>query len=162
SGYTGMGRDGSSPQHQDPFVINPKVNYSGRADKHSLKAGYEYQAVYTVIDDFSNKYGVDSYSGQFSRPSGAASNNVYNLADFLFGARANYSLGTPALANYIQRQHFAYLQDDFQLLSGLTLNLGVRYEFATPQYERDNKLANFDPVSQSILLAKSGSLYNRA
>ena len=162
SGYSGMGRDGSSPQHQDPFVINPKVDYSWRLDRHSIKVGYEFQAVDTVIDDFSNKYGLDSYSGYFSMPKGAKKDSVYNLADFLFGARSSYSLGTPAIANYRQRMHFAYIQDDFRVLSNLTLNLGLRYEFATPQYERDNKLSNFDPVTQTIINAKGGSLYDRA
>ena len=41
--------------------------------------------------DFSPQYGQDSYSGQFSAPAGAASNNIYNVADFLFGARSTYS-----------------------------------------------------------------------
>jgi hypothetical protein len=162
SGYSGMGRDGSRPQHTDPFVVDPRVNYSWRADKHSLKAGYEFLSIDTVVGGTSNGYGSDSYSGQFSRPSGVASNSVYNLADFLFGARSSYSLGTPTLDNYQQRMHFAYVQDDFSMLPNVTLNLGLRYEFATPEYERDNKLSNFDPVTQTIIMAKGGSLYDRA
>ena len=42
------------------------------------------------------------------------------------------------------------------------LNIGVRYEFATPQYERDNLLSNFDPATNSIIQAKDGSIYDRA
>ena len=38
----------------------------------------------------------------------------------------------------------------------------MRYEFATPQYERDNKLANFNPVTDSMINASGGSLYNRS
>lgn len=39
SGYTQLGVQGSNPQFQDPFVVNPKVNYSIMRGAHSLKAG---------------------------------------------------------------------------------------------------------------------------
>jgi hypothetical protein len=42
------------------------------------------------------------------------------------------------------------------------LNLGLRYEFATPQWEAQNRLSNFDPVNLTIIQAKPGSIYNRA
>jgi len=162
SGYSGLGRQSSNPQHQDPTVINPRVNYTFLVGRHSFKTGYEYQRIDTEIDDFHPKYGEDQYSGQFSRPSGAASDNRYNLADFFFGARSAYNLNNTALLNYRQRMHFAYMQDDFKVNSKLTLNLGLRYEFATPQYEADNHLANFDPATRTLIQAKDGSLRDRS
>jgi hypothetical protein len=162
SGYSGFGRQNSNPQHQDPTVVNPKVNYTFLLGRHSLKTGYEYQRINTEIEDFHPKYGEDQYSGQFSRPAGAASDNRYNLADFLFGARSVYNLNNTALLNYRQRMHFAYVQDDFKLNPKLTLNVGLRYEFATPQYEADNHLANFDPATRTLIQAKDGSLYDRS
>jgi hypothetical protein len=162
SGYSSLGRQNSNPQHQDPTVVNPRVNYTFLLGRHSLKTGYEYQHINTVIEDFHPKYGEDLYSGQFSRPTGAASDNRYNLADFFFGARSTYNLNNTALLNYRQRMHFTYLQDDFKLNPKLTLNLGLRYEFATPQYEADNHLANFDPTTRTLIQAKDGSLYDRS
>src|ERR1019366_9558811 len=44
----------------------------------------------------------------------------------------------------------------------VTVNAGVRYELATPQYEANNKLANFDPASKTLIQAKDDSIYNRA
>ncbi len=162
SGFTAFGRQTSNPQFQNPFTINPKVNYSKVLRRHSLKAGYEYQRINTDILDFNPQYGADAYNGQFSRPAASPATNLYNLADFLVGARSAYSLNNAVVLNYRQRMHFAYLQDDFKVNSKLTLNLGVRYEFATPQYEATNRIANFDPGTKTLIQAKSGSLYDRS
>ncbi|MDQ6679330.1 MAG: TonB-dependent receptor [Acidobacteriota bacterium] len=168
TGFSQFGRQTSNPQFQNPFVINPKVSYSKYLGRHTLKTGYEYQRIDTAIDDFNPVYGSDIYTGQFSRPTGAATSNTpllqdaYNLTDFLTGARSHYELNNYAIVDYRQRMHFAYLQDDFKASAKLTLNLGLRYEFATPQWEKNNRLANFDPATQTLIQAKNGSLYDRA
>src|SRR5579872_5513505 len=54
-------------------------------------------------------------------------------------------------------------QDDFKVTPKLTLNLGVRYDFASPVWEGNNHLANFNPAGAgSITTATSGSLQDRA
>lgn len=162
-GYTSLGRQDSNPQFQDPFVVNPRFNYTFVKGRHSLKTGYEYQSINTDIDDFNPKYGNFGYGSQFSRPTTiTTSNNLYNLADFLFGAPGSYSLNNSVIVNYRQRMHFGYLQDDFKVNQKLTLNLGVRYEFATPQWDAKNRLGNFDPATRTLIQAKSGSIYDRA
>ncbi|MEO8521403.1 MAG: TonB-dependent receptor, partial [Acidobacteriota bacterium] len=164
SGWTTWGRQNSNPQFQDPSVLNPRINYSWVRGRQSIKTGYEYQAINTRIDDFNPKYGRDSYGGQFSRPAGVTASDpaTYNLADFMFGARSAYSIINPFIANLRQRMHFGYLQDDFKVDRRLTLNLGLRYEFATPQWEKDNYLTNYDPATNSLIQAKNGSIYDRA
>ena len=163
TGWTAWGRQNSNPQFQDPSVFNPRLNFSWIRGRQSFKTGYEYQAVNTQIDDFNPKYGRDTYGGQFSRPAGAAADPAtYNLADFMFGARSAYSLINPFIANLRQRMHFAYIQDDVKATERLTLNLGLRYEFATPQWEKDNYLTNFDPATNTLIQATDGSIYDRA
>jgi Outer membrane receptor proteins, mostly Fe transport len=170
SGFTDFGRQNSNPQFQNPFVINPRINYSKVISRHSVKAGYEYQSVNTDIDDFHPKYGEDDYTGQFSRvplgtfplPAGYNAGAGYNLADFLFGARSKYSITNTTVIHLRQRMHFGYLQDDYRVNRKLTLNLGLRYEFATPQWERDNRLSNFDPATNTVIAAKDGSLFDRS
>ncbi|MEZ5403067.1 MAG: TonB-dependent receptor [Bryobacteraceae bacterium] len=160
-GYPNFGQQSSNPQFQNPMVINPKINWSRMQGRHSLKAGWEFQAINTEIDDFNPKYGRDTYSSRFSAPN-SSSNNLYNLADFMFGLRNSYSLSNAVIVHLRQRMNFFYIQDDYKLSSRLSLNAGLRYEFATPQWESDNILSNFDPATRSLIPAKDGSIYDRA
>lgn len=161
TGFTQLGRQSTNPQFQNPSNVDPRINYSWSWGRHSLKTGYEYLRVNTDVQDTNPLMGLDTYSGQFSRPTGAAANNLYNLADFMFGARSQYELADLLVVNLRQRLHFAYIQDDFKVSPKLTLNLGLRYEFSTPIYEAENRLSNYDPQTNSIIKATDGSLYNR-
>ena len=162
TGYSDLGRQATNPQWQYPTVYNPKINYSWLLGRHSLKTGYEFQHVQTEVQDVNPLYGRDQYSGQFTRPAGAAASNLYNLADFMFGLRSTYALSNILIANLRQNMHFTYLQDDLRVNDRLTLNLGLRYEYATPWVERDNILTNFDPSTKTMVAARDGSLQERS
>ena len=42
------------------------------------------------------------------------------------------------------------------------VGLGLRWEFASPLYERDNNYSNFDPGTDTMKQATGGSLLNRS
>jgi len=173
TGFTGViGRQATNPQFQNPTSWDPKINYSRAQGRHALKAGFEMGIIHTEVMDINPVYGLNAYAGQFSKPTcaqlgqaaGCAIANdstSYNLADFIFGLPSQVQLANYLVGSYRQRQYFLYAQDDFRISAKLTLNLGLRWEFATPRWERDNVLSNFDPATNSILVAKSGSLYDR-
>ena len=129
TGYSDLGRQATNPQWQYPTVYNPKINYTWTRNSHSFKSGYEFQRIDTQVQDVNPLYGRDTYNGQFSRPAGATSNNLYNLADFMLGLRAQYALSSVLVADLRRNMHFAYVQDDWRVGSKLTLNLGLRYEY---------------------------------
>ncbi len=162
TGFTTLGRQATNPQWQYPDVWNPKINYSWVLGRQSLKFGYEFQHIQTEVQDVNPLYGRDAYAGQFTRPAGAAASNLYNLADFMFGYRNQYALSNILVANLRQNMQFAYVQDDWRVTDRLTLNLGLRYEYATPHWERDNVLSNFDPTTRTMRPARDGSLRQRS
>ncbi len=164
TGFTGLGRQSSNPQFQWPKVYNPRVNYSKIAGAHTIKMGWEYQAINTEINDLAPVYGQSSYNGRFSAVPGLATafNPVANMADFLVGAQSAYAKSNFAVLDYRQRMNFFYVQDDWKVNRNLTLNLGVRYEYATPQWEANNQLGNFDPTTASLFFARDGSVQDRS
>ncbi len=163
SGYSGFGRQATNPQFQNPTTWNPKVNYALNIGRHAVKTGFEFTTIHTEVMDINPVYGLEAYAGQFSKPANSTANdaNTFNLADFLFGVPSQVQLANYLITNYRQHQYSLYVQDDYRVSSKLTLNLGLRWEFATPRWERDNVLTNFDPVTLSLVKAKDGSLFDR-
>ncbi|MCU1324129.1 MAG: Cna domain protein [Acidobacteriaceae bacterium] len=166
TGFSQFGRQTTNPQFTDPYLATPKVTLSFIRGRHTMKVGYEYGWLTQAISDFHPKFGADTYAGQFSRTTATASSNTAitganNLADFLLGARSHYELNNIAEVNYQRRWHYGFVQDDWKVNNRLTLNYGLRYEFLTPYWAEDNHLVNFDPTTNSLLLAKNGSLYDR-
>jgi len=188
SGFTQLGNQTSSPQFQDPTLYNPKVNFTWVRGRHSMKFGYEQQIIHTEINDYNPSYGQDNYASKFAAgptglyancttttqtgciPQDTASGNTQStqiaqaqeVADFLFGNRSSYSITNYVVKNLRQRYFAGYVQDDFSVSPKLTINAGLRYEVMTPQWERDNRLANFNPTTVSLVQASNGSLYDKA
>jgi hypothetical protein len=173
SGYTALGRQTSNPQFQNPTSWDPKINFSKNLGRHSMKMGWEYLHIDTEILDVNPLYGQDVYSGQFSKPTCAqlgqpstctvaSDSTSYDLADFIFGLPSQINQGSYTVVNLRQYVHALYFQDDWKVNSKLTINAGVRWEFATPLYERDNNYSNFNPATDTMQMATAGSLYDRS
>ncbi len=160
-GFSGLGRQATNPQYQHPTTWNPKLNFTRILGKQTLKAGVEYQRLSVEALDVNPVIGRDIYSGLFTLGAPSTQTSLFSFADFLLGARSQYQLVNPDIVNHRQQSLFFYVQDDIRLSRKLTLNLGLRYELATPFYERDNRLTNWDAATNSMVAAKDGSFSER-
>jgi hypothetical protein len=78
-------------------------------------------------------------------------------ADFLFGTTNAYSLANYYVAHLTRNMHNIYGQDDWKVLPNLTLNLGLRWEYASPYADLYNRISNFDPGAQTVLTTTPGA-----
>ena len=118
--------------------------------KHSLKFGGEFRDMKVTQATWRRARGEIRFSGgDFTN---ADTTSSTPLEDFLVGAPSRARLlatstgptGSPQ-RNLTQYGYAAFVQDDWRIRPRVTLNLGLRYEYATPPSEAHNLLGNFDP-----------------
>jgi outer membrane receptor protein involved in Fe transport len=150
SGYWDMNQDAYEPDDRPVVQLKDDVSYSRNG--HVLKFGGEYRWSANNRTAANNNDPVFSFNGQYSGSP---------LADFLLGKAANVSQFSVRHNKGRAQTFAAYLQDDWEVRSRVTLSLGVRWEPFFAFYEVDQPQPVFRPGMQSTLYpsAPLGLLY---
>jgi hypothetical protein len=152
-GFDAVGRHTSTPQFQTPRSWNPRAAISWNRGLHLLKFGGEFLHVQTRINDLNATIGRMNFENRFTNRA---------VGDLLLGLPSQLALTSFTVMDQGQNMQFYFLQDDYKITPRLTLNLGVRYEYATPPVEKENRFVNFDPKTGTEIRAKDGSIFDRA
>jgi hypothetical protein len=149
----------SVPAFNTPQTYDTRQTLSWIHSNHSIKFGFEYEYLTVGISDNGATLGSLTFSGRFS-----GSNGTYQggIADLLLGFPSGYSQDSNTIFNRYQDVYSTYALDDWKINSRLTLNFGLRWDFATPPREQHNQWQQLDFNTHTLVAAKNGSLYDEA
>ena len=154
SGHIRLGSPNFMPkfQHTDQFQYLDTLTW--------LKGRHQWKFGADVMFPMRNEYfdvaptrGNLSFNGQFT-------GNAF--ADFLLGYAQRAQLTNVFVVDQRLWSTSFFVQDDWKATDKLTVNMGLRYDFMTPPYEAQNRMANFDPATASLVFATDGSLRDRS
>ncbi len=142
SGYSQLGEAAFLPDAKgsDTFQLTDSVLWS--KGKHYIKVGGEYRWVRSRFDIDADARGLFAFTAAFT-------GNAF--ADFLLGAPNTATLNSELYGDMRYRYYGGYVNDDWKVTPKLTLNLGIRYEYETPAFERNNLESNF-VVGPNVLI----------
>jgi hypothetical protein len=152
-GFDAVGRHTSTPQFQTPRSWNPRATLSWNHGLHFIKFGGEFLRVQTRINDLNATIGRLNFDNRFTNRA---------VGDLLLGLPSQLALTSFTVMDQGQNMQFYFIQDDYKITPKLTLNIGLRYEYATPPVEKDNQFSNFDPATGTTIFARDGGVFERA
>ena len=126
----------------DGFSASTTV-YRGR---HNLTIGGDFRK--QQFNDFfqQDARGVFTFTGAATQgTAGGVTTGGSDLADFLIGVPDTSSVAFGNADKYLREPVYdAYAQDDWRILSTLTINAGLRWEYGAPITEIHGRLVNLD------------------
>lgn len=142
---------GITLSNQEPYwqannTYQAKDDFSMIAGKHTLKFGGDFE-------DFElNEYYLPRPNGNFSF---AGSETGNDFADYLIGTPSVYSQMSIPFMDARSKYLGLYAQDSYRLMPNLTLNYGLRWEFAQPWSDTQGRFQAWVPGQQSIIYPDS-------
>jgi hypothetical protein len=139
TGYTALGEQGNS-QGDTENIYSIGDTVSDVIGRHTLRAGaqFQYRQVRQLTDTPAR--------GSFTFPS---------LAAFQAGMCSICQAPSgSSLSHYSDNTYGIFMNDIWQLGHGLTLNYGIRWEYASPFIEKNGLAGMFDPGSGKIAFHK--------
>ncbi len=151
----------SLPQAQRDNLWHISDGISLQRGAHSLKFGGSFMRFQLNYLQSNLTRGQYTYTGVFTSVDGSGVGSGNPFADFLLGYPQDTQRTKGSGQGYLRQSiSAAYLQDNWLIAPGLTLNLGLRYEYASPYTEKRDSFLNLDystlPKAPNLVRVASG------
>ena len=122
-----------------------------RNGRHIWRFGGDFRRIDNSPESDSNARGSFVFSGLYTAQTAhgaAVPGTGYDFADFLLGLASQTSVRYAPGPYYLQGVSWdLFVQQQWQVRSNVTLNLGVRYEYVSPFSEKYGRMVNLDIVN---------------
>src|ERR1700749_181354 len=133
---------------------NCNANVTWVKENHNFKFGGEASIEGYPNSNFINTNGNFAFSAAetglpyLNATGPAGTNGTIGLpyASFLLGLVDNYNVSEPAVAKPGKHSLAFFAQDSWKVTRRLTVDYGLRYDYATPSKEQYGRFATFDPT----------------
>jgi hypothetical protein len=153
SGETPLGDSEYLPEHVFENIFQLADSVTQVHGKHTLKYGVDFRRQQRNFFQLAVPRGYMNFGGGFTEDLSTATGGN-GPADLLFGvpqATEQDTLDGLYPTRYWDLAEF--IQDDWRVLQNLTINLGLRYEVASPA---NGRVANFD-LTRAVMVASYGT-----
>lgn len=132
-----VGSGATNPGYFNSTGVQLANDFDWIRGNHQISFGANY--IKTDIKTINNRptNGAYTFNG---------SNLGLGLADFMLGRMSSFLQGNPALDNDDHDYFGAYVQDSWRVSSGLSLNVGLRWEPYIPLRNTDSFVQHFEPA----------------
>jgi len=153
AGFTPLGDSLWTPEFAVENIFQIADTLSWTRGKHSLKFGVDFRRQQRNFFQETSPRGWYSFDSSYSQDLVTASGGN-GLADLLLGIPIN--LTQDKLQGTYPTRYWdlaGFVQDDFRVTPNLTLNLGLRYEVASPA---NGRVSNFD-LDRALIVTSYGA-----
>ncbi|MEK7409282.1 MAG: TonB-dependent receptor, partial [Acidobacteriota bacterium] len=147
-----LGTSASQPVQFHVTDIQYNNKFTWVKSKHVFKGGFDVSRVRYNQPYFNNQRGTYNFLGRWTNQP---------IGDLLLGLLNNTSRQMGFNRNYYRSISYGmFFNDDWKVSRNLTLNLGLRYELNKPAVDRYDKLANFVPGRNQLVVASAAGVPN--
>lgn len=109
--------------------------------RHSLKTGLNFRVIQNNDANPTSSAGTFSFTRQFTQQNPLQANTLSGdeFASFLLGTPQSGSVPINEAFAFQSRYYALFLQDDWRVNDRLTINLGARWDYESPNTERYNR-----------------------
>jgi hypothetical protein len=145
----------SQPWKNAAFDYAEVFGLSVTDGKHAMKFGGGYNRYIKNQQLFGNTNGYFNFNDNWSNGAPTAAGLTGDsYIDFLMGLSTGYSqLQTQDIRHYVNQTVSAYAMDNWHVTPRLSVQYGIRYDLMPHAWERNNRLASFDPKQYQKALA---------
>jgi hypothetical protein len=154
----GSGRGGFAGGHRRHHSVQVADSLTWTAGRHVVKFGTDQRWNRLNFVNRLNPSGSFSFSNSLTNNPQRPAGTGVGFATYLLGEVSGGSQSVRPFFSFDSASNGSYVQDDWKLKRRLTLNLGLRYDYATGPVERWNRSSNFDPFVTNPETGTKGAL----